>query len=268
MADGRTTTIKEELHAQVRIGHYRGWHTFHVLPGLTSAVIAGINLLRKAGFRWDLPELAVLSPDDEATAGLAPCTPAQQQELKALLGEYLPKFEQLRGTTPLTQHRIRLREGQEPIRQRYRTFNPAMQSIVDKEIDAMLKEGHIEPTSSPWNSGVVLAKKKDGRYRFCIDFRKVNEVTERDAYPLPPVQHILDQLREARFLSTIDLKNGYWQVALQPMSRPMTAFAIPGRGQFQFTVMPFGLHAAPATFQRLLDRVIGPDMEPSLTWTT
>jgi len=85
-----------------------------------------------------------------------------------------------------------------------------MQSIVDKEVDEMLKNECIEPTGSPWNSGIVLAKKKDGRFRFCIEyFRRVNEVTEKDAYPLPPVQHILDQLREARYLSTIDLKNGY-----------------------------------------------------------
>ncbi|XP_036141713.1 uncharacterized protein LOC118645194 [Monomorium pharaonis] len=220
LADGRTGRIDEEMRVQIRLGRYRGLQTFHVLPGLTSTVIAGVHLLRKAGFRWSLPTIAALRPAEtstaEPTAGLTACSDEQNMELQALLDEFLPKFTQLRGTTPLTEHRIRLKSDQEPIRQRYRTFNPALQGIIEKEIDEMLHEGHIEPTSSPWNSGVVLAKKKDGRYRFCIDFRKVNEVTVRDAYPLPPVQHILDQLREARFLSTIDLKNGYWQVALHP----------------------------------------------------
>lgn len=153
----------------------------------------------------------------------------------------------------MIEHRIHLKPRQDLIRQRYLTYNPAMQNI-DTEIDNMLRDGRIEPTSSPWNSSIVLAK-KDRKYRFCIDFCKINEITEKNAYPLP--QHILDQLREARFLSTIDLKNGYWQV---PLYRPLT-FAIPGREQLQFKVMPFGLHAAPATFQKLLDRV-GPDMEP------
>lgn len=100
--------------------------------------------------------------------------------------------------------------------------------------------------------------------RFCIDFWKVNEVTEKDAYPLPQVTATLDKLRGARYLTTLDLKNGYWQVPLTPDSRPITAFTIPGRGLFQFRVMPFGLHSAPATFQRLLDTIIGPALEPNV----
>jgi len=81
------------------------------------------------------------------------------------------------------------------------------------------------------------------------------------AYPLPQVTATLDKLRGARYLSTLDLKNGYWQVPLAPESRPITAFTIPGKGLMQFRVMPFGLHSAPATFQRLLDKVLGPELE-------
>jgi hypothetical protein len=87
-----------------------------------------------------------------------------------------------------------------------------MQGIIDEEVDKMLAEGVIEPSGSPWSSPIVLAKKKDGKYRFCIDFRKVNEVTRKDAYPLPFINVILDKLRRARYISTIDLKSGYWQV--------------------------------------------------------
>jgi hypothetical protein len=126
----------------------------------------------------------------------------------------------------------------------------------------MEREGIIEPSRSAWSSQVVIVKKKDGQHRFCIDFRKVNAVTERDAYPLPHITATLDKLRGAKYLSTLDLKNGYWQVPLTPQSRPITAFTVPGKGLMQFRVMPFGLHSAPATFQRLLDTVLGPELEP------
>jgi transposase InsO family protein len=137
-----------------------------------------------------------------------------------------------------------------------------MQGIIDEEVDKMLAEGVIEPSNSPWSSPIVLAKKKDGKHRFCIDFRKVNEVTRKDAYPLPFINVILDKLRRARYISTIDLKSGHWQVPLTPSSKPITAFTVPSRGLYQFRVMPFGLHSAPATFQRLMDRVIGPELDP------
>jgi len=120
----------------------------------------------------------------------------------------------------------------------------------------------IESSASPWNSPVVIVKKKDGRPRFCIDFRKMNEVTEPDAYPLPQIHATLDKLRGAKYLTTLDLQQGYWQVPLSPKSRAVTAFTVPGRGLMQFRVMPFGLHSAPATFQRLLDSILGPELEP------
>ncbi|XP_032682493.1 uncharacterized protein K02A2.6-like [Odontomachus brunneus] len=137
-------------------------------------------------------------------------------------------------------------------------------AIINKEVEEMLKEGIIETSQSAWSSPVVVVKKKDGKHRFCIDFRKLNEVTEKDAYPLPHITETLDKLRGAKYLSTLDLKSGYWQIPLSPSSRPLTAFTVPGKGLLQFRVMPFGLHAAPATFQRLLDRVLGPELEPNV----
>ena len=109
---------------------------------------------------------------------------------------------------------------------------------------------------------MVIVKKKDGKHRFCVDLREVNKASHKDAYPLPYINAILDKLRKAKYITTLDLKQGYWQVPLSQDSKPITAFTVPGRGLFQFKVMPFGLHSAPATFQRLLDSLIGPDMDP------
>lgn len=188
-------------------------------------------------------------------------TPQEEVQLAQFLDQELPSLADIRGTTDLVQHRIRLSKP-EPIKQRYRPQNPRMQDIINQEVDEMIQLGVIEPSNSPWSSPVVIVRKKDGKPRFCIDFRKVNEVSERDAYPLPYINAILDKLRKARYISSIDLKQGYWQIPLTPDSKPITAFTVPGRGLFQFRVMPFGLHSAPATFQRLLDRIIGPDMDP------
>lgn len=108
----------------------------------------------------------------------------------------------------------------------------------------------------------MVRKKEPNKYRFCVDFRKLNQVTERDAYPIPYVSSTLDKLRDARYLSSLDIRSAYFQVPLPESSKPLTAFTVPNRGLFQFRRLPMGLANAPATFQRLIDRVLGPELEP------
>src|SRR5580765_6680025 len=264
LADGATTCIPGTVSLPVYINGRTYHHAFSVLPTLDSPVLIGADLWARTGISIPPPRPprpARETPKCGVTGGLAPRTVDEEQRLTTFLAEELAEFDNVHGLTDRTQHRIRLRNPT-PIKQRYRPRNPAMQAVIDKEVEEMEATGIIEPSRSAWSSPVVVVKKKDGKYRFCIDFRKVSEVTEKDAYPLPQVTATLDKLRGARYLTTLDLKNGYWQVPLTPDSRPITAFTIPGRGLFQFRVMPFGLHSAPATFQRLLDTVIGPTLEP------
>lgn len=141
-----------------------------------------------------------------------------------------------------------------------------MHAIIDEEVDSMLREGVIKSSTNPWSSPIVTVKKPTGKYRFCIDMRRINEASIKDAYPIPRINVILEQLRQTKYVRTLDLKSGFFI----DLKRAITAFMVPGRGLFQFTVMHFGLHSESATFQRLLDNVIDPELEPKplLTWRT
>ncbi|CAI5690288.1 unnamed protein product [Oreochromis niloticus] len=127
--------------------------------------------------------------------------------------------------------------------------------VAEEKIREMAAAGVIEPSNSPWAAPVVLVGKKDGSPRFCVDFRRLNAVTKKDSYPLPRVDEALDYITASSWFSSLDLHSGYWQVELAPEARPKTAFTI-GQGLWQFRVMPFGLCNVPATFERLMERVL------------
>jgi Reverse transcriptase (RNA-dependent DNA polymerase) len=119
----------------------------------------------------------------------------------------------------------------------------------------MLDMDVIEPASGPWSAPVVLVPKPDGTIRFCIDYRKLNAVTQNDSYALPRIDDCLDSLGEARYFTTLDANCGYWQIDVNEKDREKTAFTS-HKGLYQFKRMPFGLMTAPATFQRAIDVVL------------
>jgi hypothetical protein len=123
-------------------------------------------------------------------------------------------------------------------------------------VHEMLADGVIEKSTSEYASPVVLAKKKDGSKRFCVDYRKLNAITKKDPYPLPRIDDILDRLGEAKVMSKMDLQSGFWQIPVAQEDRHQTAF-ITKDGTFQFKRMPFGLTGAPPTFQRAMNECLG-----------
>ena len=188
----------------------------------------------------------------------------QQKEVRSLITSYQDIFEigeGPKGRTSIVQHTIDTGDAK-PIRQNPRRLPFAKREEARNIIKEMENEGIIEPSNSPWTSPVVLVKKKDNTLRFCVDYRLLNDVTKKDSYPLPRIDDTLDNLEGCKLFSTLDLKSGYWQVGLETKAKEKTAFSI-GEGLWQFTVMPFGLCNAPATFERLMENVL-----KGLSWET
>ena len=126
---------------------------------------------------------------------------------------------------------------------------------MNEMVSDMQEQGVVQPSSSPWASPVVLVPKKDGTLRFCIDYRRLNAITWKDVYPLPRVDDILIAFGESKYFSSLDLASGYWQIELDEDAKRKSAFTT-YNGLFEFIRMPFGLCNAPATFQRLMQRVL------------
>ena len=181
----------------------------------------------------------------------------EKEKLFSLLLMYAHVFtgpEEELGRTSRLRHSI-LTGDAPPIRQAVRRIPPHRRKEVQDLLEDMLKKNVIKPSTSPWAAPIVLVKKKDGNTRFCVDYRKLNAVTNKDAYPLPRIDATLDTLAGSRWFSTLDLASGYWQVEIEKQDRQKTAFCTT-EGLFEFKVMPFGLCNAPATFQRLMDFVL------------
>jgi len=120
----------------------------------------------------------------------------------------------------------------------------------------MQKSKVIQPSNSPWASSVVLVRNKDGSLRLCVDYRKLNLVTKGDAFPMPGIDDLLDELGQCKSFANLNLKSGYWQVKVHPDLCEKTAFITQG-GLYEFRVILVGLANAPALFQRLMQRVLG-----------
>ena len=181
-------------------------------------------------------------------------TTQQQDKLLQLLLCYEDVFavnDSNLGCTSRLQHHIDTGSAV-PVRQPARRIPPYQREEVKSLLDDMEKRGIIQPSKSPWASPVVLVRKKDNTIRFCVDYRRLNELTRKDAYPLPRVDDTLETLSGSRWFSTLDLLSGYWQVEVAENDRAKTAFTTK-EGLYEFKVMPFGLSNAPATFQRLMD---------------
>lgn len=182
-------------------------------------------------------------------------TASEKAEIADVIGQFSDVFvgpDGKLGQTDVVEHCIATENGVKPIRIPPRRLPISQREVADAEINKMLNNGIIEPSSSPWSAPIVLVKKRDGSTRFCVDYRRLNSVSLKDSYPLPRIDDSLDSLSGAKYFCTLDLAQGFFQVKMNESDKEKTAFAT-HKGLFQFRVMPFGLANSPKTFERLME---------------
>lgn len=208
--------------------------------GPSSAVVHGL-----------LKNSEMLSKLDECFPHL---TQLQHEDVVRLIQSHVSLFSDGPTKTHVLQHDIDV--GDSPsIKQHAYRVNPDKRLRLQKQVNYILENSIAEPSSSSWSSPSLLADKPDGSDRFCMDFRKVNGVTKPDCYPLPRIEDCVDKVGGANYVTKLDLLTGYWQVPLTPRAREISAFVTPD-AFLRYTVMPFGVRNAPATFQRLVNTVL------------
>ena len=181
----------------------------------------------------------------------------EKDKLHSLLTKYSDIFITNPKNPPmakLVSHVIETGNSQ-PVRDKMRRFPPSWIEEIDKQIEEMLKNGICRKSNSPWSSQVLLVRKKDGTMRFVIDYRKLNDSTKRDEYPMPNVKDLIDDLKDSQFFSCMDLPSAYWHVPMEDSSIEKTAFDIP-KGKFEMLRMPYGLKNSQATQQRYMDETL------------
>lgn len=262
VANGMSFTCRNFMNLPVQYKGVVQLVQFHIQPEITIPIHFGINFWKAFNVA---PEVLACLPErvDSMTGGCieedglrdyVSLTPMQKKEIE----EVRSLFDNINtdkvglGRTHLIQHVINTGEAA-PIKQKYYRLSPPKLQYLDEELDRMLAKGIVEPSYSEWNSPVTMVPKSNGDMRLCLDSRRLNAVSKTDAYPLPYINYIIDNLRDAKYLTSLDLSAAYHQIPLHPDSKEKSAFTVPRRGLFHYNVMCFGLVGAAATMQRLMD---------------
>jgi hypothetical protein len=233
-------------------------------------MILGVQWIESLGpVLWDFTQRTLSFCRDgrkihwSAAVPLEPLGPAVAAVADDVLGDLLLQFEPLfaepSGLPPQRHrcHQIRLVPGTPPVAVRPYRYAHHQKQELEQQCATMLRQGVIRASLSAFAAPVLLVKKSDGSWRFCVNYRALNVVTIKDKFSIPVVEELLDELRGAKFFSKLDLRSGYHQVRMDPNDVHKTAFRT-HEGLFEFLVMSFGLTNAPATFQALMNEVLRP----------
>ncbi|XP_055584826.1 uncharacterized protein LOC129737691 [Uranotaenia lowii] len=241
-------------------------------PKLQRRCVLGYDFWLKFGISPNIPNQPLDILDDEI--------PSETDQEEKLTSEQIQQLEEVKKLfivaapgkltkTHVIEHVIDLKDeckNLDPVRKNPYPWSPHIHAKVQRALDNLIRDDIVEPSESDWALPIIpVAKRDTSEVRLCLDARKLNERSKRDAYPLPHQDRILSHLGPVRFLTTIDLSQAFLQIPLNPKSRKYTAFSVPGRGLFQYKSCPMGLVGSPATLSKCMDRVLGHGaLEPAI----
>ena len=218
-------------------------------------VVTGANVVSNETDEGDLVILETSKCETHEQININPeLSPEQKEQLQALILEFSDIFTSKPGVTNLVKHKIELTET-EPVREKQYPLPFSTKEVIEKEVESMLKEGIIERSNSSYCAPVVLIKKPDGTFRFCVNFKKLNKVTKFDCEPMNRPESILAKLEGKRYFSKVDFTKGFWQIEMEESSKSLMAFATES-GCYQFKRMPFGLVNSPSSYNRLMRELL------------
>ncbi|GFV35124.1 retrovirus-related Pol polyprotein from transposon 17.6 [Trichonephila clavipes] len=274
-AQGAPCSHLGRVELQIRIREFQKPWEFHILDNMQYQCILGIDFMKASRLTLDFDQKSLIIPDhlikqvpkEEKPVDIdlteSKLDDEQQRQLKALFNNFKGLFSDQPGLTHVVYHEIDTGD-KGPVVSRPYKYDRVKQGIIDYHIDKMLRDGTICPINSPYASPVVLTRKKNDlppdspeAYRFAIDYRKLNGITKYPRYPLPVIDDLLTNIPHTNVMSTLDLRNGYFQLAISPRDIEKTAF-ITRNGTFAFLRMPFGLSGAAPNFQRAIDIILKP----------
>jgi hypothetical protein len=240
-----------ELHSPMKIHWKQKWLA---LPYKNATAVLYGNLPEAPeGTDIHLCEVQVSISDS------APVSVAIPPEIQTLIQEFAVLFEIPKVLPPsrACDHSIPLIEGAAPFQVRPYRYAPILKDEIEKQVKEILQNGLIQKSVSPFSSSVLLVKKNDNSWRFCVDYRHLNAITVKGKYPVPIIDEFLDELSNASWFTCLDLRAGFHQIRLKPGEEYKTAFQT-HCGQYEFRVMPFGLTGALGSFQDAMNTTLQP----------
>ncbi|XP_061396726.1 uncharacterized protein LOC133332344 [Musca vetustissima] len=258
-ADGSPHKIVGRVTTNVKFRKQEHPIIFYLVPSLSRELFLGVDFMKRFQMFAQVDGLSLqevsLCGEPEISDVNSHSLSEEQRVRLQIVKDKFPCFTKYGlGKTKAEVHSIDTRDAT-PVKDRHYPVSPAVQKLMYAELDRMIELGVIEESESPWSHPVTLVRRGE-KNRLCLDARKLNALTVKDAYPLPHIEGLLSRLGDTYFISSVDLKDAFWQIPLDPSSREKTAFTVPGRPLYQFTVMPFGLCNAAQRLCRLMDKVI------------